>query len=169
MQHLPCSLPDQLSQPAQAPCTPAPASSSLSMGTRAAPSTTVCPPLGWCWMALFSATAAEGDPEQSQCTCTSCCCSGLACLEATTQPSQTQPAVICHPPHPCAPWMRPASRRPGAVSASRSRSCSLYTWGVEGWARVRLRIFNGNNHLPQHPCPRCSAEGAPCKQSSTGA
>jgi hypothetical protein len=34
------------------------ASSSVSMATRAAPSTSVCPPLGWCWIALFSAGGA---------------------------------------------------------------------------------------------------------------
>ena len=31
------------------------ASASLSIASRCAPSTTVCPPLAWCWMALFSA------------------------------------------------------------------------------------------------------------------
>lgn len=36
------------------------ASASLPMGTRVAPSTTVCPPLGWCWMALLSVAAGRG-------------------------------------------------------------------------------------------------------------
>lgn len=113
------------------------ASASLSMATRVAPSTTVCPPLGWCWMALFSGEEGGGGGGDAM-------HSGIAllsgrgrwgCLVEVLQlkppPVVAQALPSCHPTSP-QPWwappaILPASRRPGAASASRSRSCSLYT------------------------------------------